>query len=84
MVRFERLPEYVHNVAKELKRGAVEQDMETKQFFDGSFECYRESVIRFTWYSVNRVYCQIGFGEYNQDGSYKRKIILQGWLTRAS
>lgn len=75
---------YVYNVAKELKRGTVEQDMVTKQFFDGSFECYRESVIRFTWYSVNRVYCQIGFGEYNQDGSYKRKILLQGWLTRAS
>lgn len=71
----------VANSLKTLRRGVVEQDMVVRAYRDQEFRGYQETVLRFTWYTRNRIYLQVALAFFDKTGVVERRSLIQGWIT---
>ena len=70
----------VLNSLKTLRRGTVEHDLVIANWKGKSFSYYEEIISRFTWYSKDRVYVQIGSAQYDKMRKAISREILSGWI----
>lgn len=71
----------LRNSLRMIKAGCIEQDFIAKQWLNGSFDCYREVVTRFTWRGPGQIYAQVAVAEYDENRAARTRSLMEGWIS---